>query len=391
MLRHTTLLALLGLGLSACLLLAFPLGSYGRAAADTWSGTWSRAEDGVSGTLTLVQSGSAVSGSYTWNTGGTVAGSVSGATFTGSFSETHYEGTFVLTLSATKFTGSYSGKNRDTGGDISGPFDGTCAAGDCLQNGAAPPPPPPPPSTSAVKISGLSRKVEVQLEDGAWQTATDSIELRPGTKIHTGFKAGATLTFPDGSTLDVKPMSLVLIRATGPNGQLVGLQLGEVKAEIQKLPSSRGDFNVRTPTTTASSRGTAFSVLYDGSATIVSVTTDSVLVTPNRGAAVTVPAGKEAASSATAVSPPTAIGKAGAPPGSVGPAKAVTLVTASIAGGLTRCKAQAYSVSLKPLKNGWRATVKVIGTHAGTAIWTIVGTKVSPTNALARKIAAGCS
>src|SRR5262249_33967588 len=140
----------IGLVVVACLLLAFPLASYSRVTAlgDTWSGTWSRAEDGVAGNLILTQSGdpasgiTSVSGHYTWNDGsGHVSGTVKGATFTGFFNETHYQGDFALTLSADgkKFTGSYTGLNKDTNADISGPFDGTCIAGECLRN--SPPPP----------------------------------------------------------------------------------------------------------------------------------------------------------------------------------------------------------------------------------------------------------
>jgi uncharacterized Zn-binding protein involved in type VI secretion len=110
------------------------------AAGETWSGTWAREE--VSGNLILTQTGTTVTGHYTWNDGsGTVSGTVSaaGQDFSGSFNETHYKGTFSLTLrgTGTTFTGTYDGINKDTGGSISGPFTGQCIAGPCLQNEAA--------------------------------------------------------------------------------------------------------------------------------------------------------------------------------------------------------------------------------------------------------------
>lgn len=101
----------------------------------TWTGTWHRAENGVDGDLVLVEDGEKVSGRYSWNdASGRVSGTVSGDTFTGGFNETHYQGSFTLTLDGKHFTGSYTGKNKSTGGPVSGPFDATCTAGDCLQN-----------------------------------------------------------------------------------------------------------------------------------------------------------------------------------------------------------------------------------------------------------------
>ena len=114
----------------------FPLGSYGRSSNDTWSGKWSRAE--VPGKfLFLNQSGSTVAGHYNWNdASGTLSCKVSGATCSGAFNESQFRGTFTLTLKGTKFTGSYYATNKDTGSQFRGPFNGTCVAGPCLQNGA---------------------------------------------------------------------------------------------------------------------------------------------------------------------------------------------------------------------------------------------------------------
>jgi hypothetical protein len=155
------------------LVLAFPFSSLGQSSSvGTWSGTWERGE--IPGkTMTLVQNGSTVSGSYNWNdASGHIGGTASGATLSGGFNETHYEGGFTLTMvgpseacpSGTHhpcFTGSYTGKNRDTGGAISGSFTGSCVAGDCLSNGTVVVPTPsaydqtvtaadPPPGGTAI-------------------------------------------------------------------------------------------------------------------------------------------------------------------------------------------------------------------------------------------------
>jgi hypothetical protein len=132
---------------AACVIGGLVLGlSYGpsvtAAAGDTWEGTWERTE--LPGKhLVLTQTGSMVNGHYDWNdASGVLAGTVSGATLTASFTETHYEGSATLTLAGKTFSGTYTGKNKDTLGPIEGNFDGTCIAGACLSNGAAPSPSP---------------------------------------------------------------------------------------------------------------------------------------------------------------------------------------------------------------------------------------------------------
>ena len=109
-------------------------------------------------------------------------------------------------------------------------------------------------------IAKIERKVEVQKSDGAWQPATVGMALVVGDKIHTGFKAVATVKFPDTSEVEVKPMSLVLIQklddGTGQPKSRVWLRLGEVSATVNRTKGNAADFHVRTPTTTASVRGT---------------------------------------------------------------------------------------------------------------------------------------
>lgn len=238
------------------------------------------------------------------------------------------------------------------------------------------------------KLSHLSGKVEIQKSDGAWQDATDGIELEPGDKIHTGFKGSVTVTLPDGSTTVVEPLSLIVV---GGNGRGATLRLGEIKVEQIDLRNDRGTRRYTTPTTTASVRGTRFSVLYDGTTTVVSVTQHAVLVKPRHGRrAVTVRAGHEVASTTRSVGPVVKIGRAGAPKGSVGPAKALALLTTAIAPGTATCNASPYDVRLKPTAHGWTATAPIVGATAGTAVWKIDRKRVAPANALATMITSGC-
>lgn len=111
------------------------------------------------------------------------------------------------------------------------------------------------------KLVALVGKVEVQRGAAPWEPAAKDMALAEGDHIHTGWKGHATVGFPDGSVVELQPMSLAAIEKTaftegGVSRGRILLRLGEVQAQIQKLPGSRGDFQVRTPTTTASVRGT---------------------------------------------------------------------------------------------------------------------------------------
>jgi hypothetical protein len=102
---------------------------------DTWSGVWSRNEI-PGGKMFLTETGNVVSGTYNWNDGtGRLGGTTSGVTLSGAFHETHYQGSFELKLEGTQYSGSYTGINKDTNGDIAGSFSGKCLSGACLENG----------------------------------------------------------------------------------------------------------------------------------------------------------------------------------------------------------------------------------------------------------------
>lgn len=258
-----------------------------------------------------------------------------------------------------------------------------------------------PPEALTVTLGDLARKVEVAFGGGAWEPATGGMKLKKGDKIHTGFKAGVTLTFPDGSTIRVLPMSLVEIQdlSRGADNRLrvrIWLRLGELAAKVNRLPGAAGDFHVKTPTTTASVRGTKFSVLHDGTATIVAVTESSVDVTANNGRRVVVPAGKETRSTAKSVSTPVAIGH-GEKRGGFTAAQARKRLAAKLATGLRACKFDVVSSRLAPAKGGWNGSFVIVGARQGiddkpkgTAKYRLRGKRVSAANPLAKRIARGC-
>jgi hypothetical protein len=139
------------LALATCLVaLAIPFDSAGRTQARTWSGTWNTLWGGSSTTMTLTQTGSSVSGGYTWDNGA-IKGTVQGDLLTGTWTETPTrappndagEIRFTLGPAGRSFTGQW---RYGKAGDPWKPWSGTCASGACLTNtpSAAKPPPAPP-------------------------------------------------------------------------------------------------------------------------------------------------------------------------------------------------------------------------------------------------------
>lgn len=262
-----------------------------------------------------------------------------------------------------------------------------------------------PPGAAAggekVTLSNLSRKVEAQLDRGIWQNARNDMKLATGDKIHTGFKAGVTLTFPDGSRLLVGGMTLLELTnvSRGPAGGvkvMLRLRLGDVTAQVNRSLGARGDFEIKTPTTTASVRGTKFSVAHDGTATTVAVTESSVEVKANNGTSVLVSAGAEVRATAAGLTPPVPIGQ-GFKSGGLTSAQALTRLESKIAGGLRRCNFTVMSSRLTPVAGGWRGRFVVVragqGIDAkptGTAQFGLKGTRMSAGNALAKRISRGC-
>ncbi len=54
------------------------------------------------------------------------------------------------------------------------------------------------------------------------------------------------------------------------------------------------------------------------------------------------------------------------------------------------CRLTVQTFKLAAISGGWRASVKVTGAAGGWAVWTVIGTNVTATNTLAKKIQTGC-
>jgi len=147
------------------------------------------------------------------------------------------------------------------------------------------------------KISSVTGTVQV-LKNASTNTvnATKGMELSVGDTITTGNNGSASLTFFDGSVMEIKANSEILINelSTATSGSTsVSLmeQVGSTVNRIGKLVDSSSKYEVETPAAVAVVRGTVFDflVLQNGTTTVkaeqdsVSFTASGVTVTVNQG------------------------------------------------------------------------------------------------------------
>jgi ferric-dicitrate binding protein FerR (iron transport regulator) len=115
--------------------------------------------------------------------------------------------------------------------------------------------------SSPALIRELQGTVEIKRPgSGLWEAAAPGQELEEETLVSTGFKSSALIAIGN-STLEVKPLtrlSLAELRAAA--GEVnIRLRTGRVRADV-KPPAGGGKINfvLKSPSVTASVRGTAF-------------------------------------------------------------------------------------------------------------------------------------
>lgn len=114
-------------------------------------------------------------------------------------------------------------------------------------------------------ITEIAGKVECKLPKADWKPAKAGDILPPGSLISTGFKSTAIITM-ESATLTVKPVTRLsieeLIKSEGTTKTQMFLMTGRVRAEITPKEGEQAEFRVKSPTATASVRGTGFE--FDG-------------------------------------------------------------------------------------------------------------------------------
>ena len=128
---------------------------------------------------------------------------------------------------------------------------------------------------------------------GDFATALDGELFASGDVVKSSENGRAVLTFFDGSTLTVETGSMVKVTTlnrldTGGIQLTIEQTLGRSWASVSKLKTADSKFEIKTPTSTATVRGTAFETIVvrrpDGGVTVTYKTDDgNVLVTANAG------------------------------------------------------------------------------------------------------------
>ena len=114
-------------------------------------------------------------------------------------------------------------------------------------------------------ITEVAGKVEYKLPGKDWVAAKTGAILPAGSLISTGFKSTAILK-TESATLTVKPVTRLsleeLVKSEGTTKTQMFLMAGRVKAEVTPRKGEQAEFKVKSPTATASVRGTGFE--FDG-------------------------------------------------------------------------------------------------------------------------------
>ena len=115
---------------------------------------------------------------------------------------------------------------------------------------------------SQALIREISGTVEIKAPDAAvWSPALPGQSLSRNTLVSTGFKSSALIAIGN-STLTVQPLTRLsleeIVRAGDGEKVDVSLRTGRIRANVKPPDGGRTSFTVRSPTATASVRGTVF-------------------------------------------------------------------------------------------------------------------------------------
>jgi len=158
-------------------------------------------------------------------------------------------------------------------------------------------------ANNAATIAILNTAIEGSRAGAAFAPALDGELYASGDLVRANLDGRGVLTFFDASSLSVDPGSqvkvLALNRLPGDGIQVTIEQtLGRSWSSIQKLKTPDSRYEIRTPSTTAVVRGTAFLTLVQqlptgGTQTTYQVDEGTLQVTANAGGTVAVPAGTQ--------------------------------------------------------------------------------------------------
>ena len=135
---------------------------------------------------------------------------------------------------------------------------------------------------ASTSLTVLSGDVLVRHGVGDFVAARDGEVLGEGDSIRTSTDARAVLTYFEGSTVTIEPSSELTIDnastlADGSTIVVMTQSLGRTWHVVTKLVTGFSKYEVKTPASTASVRGTEFQVDADATATTVTTTEGTVI------------------------------------------------------------------------------------------------------------------
>jgi hypothetical protein len=139
--------------------------------------------------------------------------------------------------------------------------------------------------TDPARVQEMQGVFEVQTKDGSWQPVREKAQLSPGSRVRTGMLSSAVLELQDGSLVRLGPSTEVTLDQM--DRFLLGVRIvrisqwqGETNHEVRSNSKTGSLYEVRSPTSTITAKGTAFNVETQSSLlTQVSVTEGRVDVT----------------------------------------------------------------------------------------------------------------
>jgi hypothetical protein len=135
---------------------------------------------------------------------------------------------------------------------------------------------------ASTSLTILSGDVSVRHGNGAFVAAVDGETLSEGDAVRTAVDARAILTYFEGSTVTIEPASELSIDnaetlADGGTVVVMTQTLGRTWHVVTKLITGSSKYEVKTPASTASVRGTEFQVDVDATVTTVATTEGTVV------------------------------------------------------------------------------------------------------------------
>ncbi len=153
-----------------------------------------------------------------------------------------------------------------------------------------------PTAAASTVLTIFTGVAEVARGNADFALASDGAVLTNGDRVRTDDRGHALITFFDGSTLEIEPATMIQVVTASPNADgsiaiVLGQAIGRTWASVHKLTRTDSKFEIQTPTSTASVRGTGFltEVLANGDTTVQ--TTDGIVAVTGQGQTVLVTQG----------------------------------------------------------------------------------------------------